>query len=179
MGTNFIGRLRNTSLSSSRPLVPLFEVVVNSIHAIEDAYPSPDEGRISIEVIREDNDQLTMSSDIESAKGTPISFRVTDNGIGFTDENMDSFTVLDSQYKQARGGRGMGRLFWLKAFQDVAVKSVFKDDEGTLHIRSFDFNEERGVHNERIADANKDKDCQTTVFLNGLHKRFQKAMPKS
>lgn len=35
--TNLPGRIRNTNLPKSHALLPLFEAVVNSIHAIEDA----------------------------------------------------------------------------------------------------------------------------------------------
>ncbi len=53
MNTNFRGRLRNTQLPASKPLLPLFEAVVNSIHAIEDAGLDSSSGRIEVEVVRE------------------------------------------------------------------------------------------------------------------------------
>src|SRR5690606_24234430 len=54
MLVDLAGRVRNTRLPTSRPLLPLFDAVVNAIHAIEDAgVPS---GRIDITLER-DNSQ--------------------------------------------------------------------------------------------------------------------------
>ncbi|WP_156665601.1 hypothetical protein [Rhodococcus phenolicus] len=66
-----------------------------------------------------------------------IGFVVTDNGVGFTAENMKSFETLDSDYKSADGCRGVGRLLWLKAFSKVVVKSTYKGEDGTLQGRHF------------------------------------------
>jgi hypothetical protein len=38
MKTDVAGRVKNTSLAASRPLLPLYEAVVNSVQAIEDAH---------------------------------------------------------------------------------------------------------------------------------------------
>ena len=39
---------------------------------------------------------------------------------------MKSFLTLDSDYKADKGGRGVGRLLWLKAFRKVNVSSIYK-----------------------------------------------------
>ena len=52
------------------------------------------------------------------------SFTVTDNGAGFNDDNFNAFLTLDTDHKIDKGGRGIGRLLWLKAFQRVDVASV-------------------------------------------------------
>ena len=49
IGTNLPGRVRNVSLAPSNGLMPLFEAVSNSIHAIEEAGRAPEDGRIKIE----------------------------------------------------------------------------------------------------------------------------------
>lgn len=49
MMTNLHGRLRNTPLPKSHGLLPLFDAVVNSIHAIEEAGVSMVDGRITAE----------------------------------------------------------------------------------------------------------------------------------
>lgn len=50
-------------------------------------------------------------------------FAVTDNGIGFNEENLDAFFTSDTQYKVGRGGKGIGRFIWLKAFQAAEIES--------------------------------------------------------
>ena len=58
LDTNLHGRLRNTTLPASNGLLPLFEAVVNGIHAIEEARLSAEKGRILIQIIRDE--QMTM-----------------------------------------------------------------------------------------------------------------------
>ena len=52
MPTNLGGRLRNTPLPVTNGLLPLFEAVVNSIQAIEEAGIGMKDARVSVEVIR-------------------------------------------------------------------------------------------------------------------------------
>lgn len=119
--TNLQGRLRNTTLPRTHALLPLFEAVVNSIHACEDL---PDkmitEGNITIQILRNSMVQAKFINDDNTKKSGPdalpeiIGFKITDNGVGFNDENMKSFKELDSNYKEGKGCRGIGRLLWLK-----------------------------------------------------------------
>jgi len=41
MRTDLIGRIKNTHLPVSKPLLPVLEAVSNSLHAIEDRGPTP------------------------------------------------------------------------------------------------------------------------------------------
>ncbi len=53
---------------------------------------------------------------------------VEDNGIGFTDENFKSFGTMDSRAKIQHGGKGIGRLLWLKGFDHADIESVFREN---------------------------------------------------
>jgi hypothetical protein len=107
------------------------EAVVNSIQAIEEAGESA--GRIDIHIKRETAQGLLKPEEIV---GQPVvSFVVQDNGVGFTDENYKSFSTSDSAHKAERGGKGIGRFLWLKAFDCAEVESVYNDadwDRGSL-----------------------------------------------
>lgn len=177
METNFKGRLRNTRLPSSHVLMPLFEAVINSIHAIEDSDISLADGKIHIEVIREENEQLKFSQDIQTELGIPIEFRIIDNGIGFTEKNMTSFNELDSTYKQKRGGHGVGRLLWLKAFHSVTIESIFKENE-IFYSRTFCFDEDNGIHKMAISDAPSNSTTRTIVSLKKIYDKFKKYINK-
>lgn len=48
--TNLAGRIRNTDLPKSHALMPVFEAVVNSIHAIEETKNLVD-GKITLDII--------------------------------------------------------------------------------------------------------------------------------
>ena len=78
-----------------------------------------------------------------------VDFEIRDNGIGFNEENFDSFSTSDSRYKAEHGGKGIGRLLWLKAFSRVVVNSVFEVNGEHLR-RTFDFAySEAGVENNK------------------------------
>lgn len=109
MQTDVAGRVRNVQLPASKPLLPLFEAIVNSIHAIEDT--GKRDGRIEVEVLRSGG--LFGQADHQNAD--IAGFSVIDNGIGFDDQNFDAFTTSDTTYKASRGGKGIGRFMWLTA----------------------------------------------------------------
>lgn len=52
MSSNLAGRIRNTDLPISHAMMPLFEAVINSIHAIEDRQLPMEKGCITIEIER-------------------------------------------------------------------------------------------------------------------------------
>lgn len=60
METNLQGRLRNTSLPYNHGLLPMFEAVVNSIHSIEEAGLALHDGNITVEIIRDAQQDLDL-----------------------------------------------------------------------------------------------------------------------
>lgn len=172
MRTNVLGRIRNTTLAASRPLLPLYEAIVNSVQAIEDA--NEKNGRIQIVIVRDDKHLLSKQ---DASAGDIIGFDVTDNGIGFTDENFEAFDTADTTYKARRGGKGVGRFLWLVAFQKVEVESHYMHDRKMIS-RRFEFVAEGdGVRNEARGDSGEKK-CRTTVRLRGFRKKYQEQCPK-
>lgn len=182
IATNLHGRLRNTSLPASSGILPLFEAVANSIHAIEDAKLSPEEGLISVQIVRDGQLKIGFDEGRKrrglEAKGDIIGFTITDNGIGFTDENMESFLTLDSEHKVSRGGRGVGRLMWLKAFDRASIQSVYESEQGELKKRIFTFDARQGV-SDPLEEEAPDDERQTVVRLEGFIKRYRETSPKT
>ena len=169
---NIKGKVRNFSLPKDKPLVPLYEVIVNSINAIDEKRRSDSNynGIIKIEVLREktlffDDDENTISG-----------FKIIDNGIGFTDNNMDSFMEADSDYKLKIGGKGVGRFSWLKAFSSVEVKSTYMEKD-LFKTRSFEFSLNEIEVNERIAISNNSS-TGTEIYLKGYIDDYEKNAPK-
>ena len=122
--TSLVGRLRNLQLSKSRALLPLFEAVVNSIHSIDERLGKDPSYSISASKIDIDIKYSSQLSLDKKQQPEIIGFNIIDNGIGFEKSNYESFQTLDSLYKQAKGCHGIGRLLWLKAFENVNVESV-------------------------------------------------------
>ncbi len=163
MGFDLLGRVRrNTILPHTRPLQPLFEAIVNSFHSIEETGTS---GTIDILIDRDlSQDQVEAGAAVE-----PINdFSITDTGSGFTDENFQSFCTSDSTLKLSRGGKGVGRFLWLKAFDYVEISSVFKNGADAFR-RSFLFTlTPEGIERETLAQIPADVPTGTTVHLRGF-----------
>jgi hypothetical protein len=179
MGTNLPGRLRNMDLSPAGALRPLFEAVVNSIHSV-DEIPGAKDGRIGVVIEREPQPELPFEKRRRGAPPTEriLGFSVTDNGVGFNDANLGSFKMLDSDFKQRLGGRGVGRLLWLKAFEHVEIVSVFDGGNGQKARRSFSFSP-NGVGTVLEEQVAADADRTTTVSLLGFKAQYRGAARKS
>lgn len=182
ISTNLHGRLRNTSLPLSNGLLPLFEAVANAIHAIEDANLPSEDAKVSVSIVRGGQMDMSFNGDRKrpgpEAKGVITGFLIRDNGVGFTDSNMKSFLTLDSEHKAGRGGRGVGRLMWLKAFDKAIIKSIYKSDSGNFRRRAFSFDASQGVSDESVVDS--DSRLQgTEVRLEGFSKRYREVAPKT
>ncbi|MCU1692126.1 MAG: hypothetical protein JWM64_1217 [Frankiales bacterium] len=179
--TSLAGRVRNTSLPKSHALLPLLEAVVNGIQAIDTLdgdFGGP--GRISVRVRRDAQAEFRFES---AAFGrTPlkpiVGFTVEDDGAGFTAQNMSSFETLDTDFKSHLGCRGVGRLLWLKAFQNVSIRSAYNDEDGQLRGRRFRFSVEREVEPDGGGDPDGFVRPGTVVSLDGFKESFQRHAPK-
>ena len=136
--TNLEGRLRNTTLPKSHALMPLFEAVVNSIHAIEESENDIQNGIIQIQILRSSQQCMKGEDDTDLIERDITGFVVSDNGVGFNSKNFESFQTLDSLHKQDKGGHGIGRLLWLKAFRTIRICSMFKIENRSSE-RNFQF----------------------------------------
>jgi hypothetical protein len=172
MRTDVVGRVKNTALTASKPLLPLYEAVVNSIQAIEEA--GRQDGRIEIVVLR-DKSQLFGDQDV--SLGDINGFAVIDNGIGFNEANFRAFETSDTTYKAQKGGRGVGRFLWLVAFARVEVVSHF-DHDGAMKCRRFAFLPEGdGVGDMSISNSSE-RNRTTAVRLTGFQPKYQQQCPK-
>jgi hypothetical protein len=104
---------------------------MNSFQAIEEAGGPGHYVRIIAE----------RQGNLDDEKPGPVeAFSVVDSGVGFTDRNFDSFETVDSPYKASRGGKGLGRFLWLKAFTRVEIESHFRAiGNENLLCRKFSF----------------------------------------
>ena len=53
-------------------------------------------------------------------------FTIVDNGVGFDSANFASFETMDSRAKATLGGKGVGRLLWLLAFERARIVSIYE-----------------------------------------------------
>jgi hypothetical protein len=171
------GRIKNIYLPAYIPLIPLFEAIVNSIQAIEATEEDLAGNYIRVQVLR---DTRQVALDIpENSFMHPISgFIVTDTGVGFNEDNFNSFKTSDSTYKSSIGGKGVGRLTWLKAFNAVEIESSYTDIV-ELKGRAFSFTIENGVTQDEDLILTKETKRMTTVKLLEYKNPYSSKVPKS
>ncbi len=132
----------NVTNFKSEALLPLFEAVVNAVQAIEDRGNYRDK-LITIKILRASEQYLEFEKfpkEIPPING----FIIEDNGIGFNDVCFEAFKTYGTNYKMLRGCKGIGRYTWLKAFDNIEVKSVFTKN-GKRFLREFSFSINNGV----------------------------------
>ncbi len=118
MEISIAGRVKNIQVSLSKPLIPVFEAMSNSIDAIQEA--NEINGRIDVEIIRDENSLISGAESSTDRQLAEIKgFIIRDNGIGFNERNYREFNVADTTYKADRGGKGVVRFTWLKTFERV------------------------------------------------------------
>ena len=154
-----IGRVIDNIRANTTVYTPLIETIVNSIQAID--VSGRTDGVVSVEAIRSAQRELDESlPDIRS-------FRITDNGIGFTDVNRESFDTLYTDLKLREGGKGFGRFTCLKYFENLLVESDFRRNEQMYH-RSFRMGKNKDIIVEEKEFESAAPDTGTTVTLDWL-----------
>ena len=143
------GKINEKKIAYSNTLLPLYEAIVNSIQAIEeDSATSP--GIIEIDIVRSGQKNL----EFEGSEHLPeiTDFVIKDNGIGFHTDNFESFNYAHSTYK--KGGKGIGRFTWLRAFQKAEIESRFKE-KGQWNLRKFNFEPtKKGIEKHSFEQVN-------------------------
>ncbi len=162
--TQLFGDVANRVMRLPKPssigdaLQPIFEAVSNSIHAINDRFKdaAKERGQIVVEFhnLRD-----------------PILYRVAieDNGIGLDTERFKAFCTTDTPFKIERGGKGVGRLLWLDAFERIRIASTFESAEGFV-ARSFDFGlgYPEPIFNEEVSQLSGTSEAGTSITMTGL-----------
>ncbi|MHB9927099.1 ATP-binding protein [Clostridium botulinum] len=175
---NLTGRVKNFNLPKNKPLLPLFEAIVNSIHSIEERKQydnSFSEGVITIKSVR---DSQMVLSEVENSLQEIVGFIIEDNGMGFNERNLNSFMESDSTYKADKGGKGVGRFSWLKAFEKASICSVYIDD-GEYVKRSFEFSASNPEIDDSLEDCQEVNGNLTTVSLENYKTEYRQNLPKN
>lgn len=173
--SNIANKIRNTNLPKTKPLMPLFEIISNSIHSIEEAQQAgiiSGHGKIEVTCIR-NGDAKTLAS-LPIIDNYPIhSFEIKDNGIGLNSTNLTSFIEADTDHKIEIGGKGVGRFVSLKAFKELNIYSQFLDGNEPKAI-SFNFRPTKeGFHDfSEILPIHSENG--TIVRLNTYKPEYQK-----
>lgn len=112
------GRIGNMRLPDGRAalLYCIYEAVSNAVQAIEERFGKAAFCRQGIiDVLVEINPNKTLKY-----------IAISDNGIGLNPPHLASFETCDTRQKYAIGGKGVGRLVWIKVFDNIQVKSTYE-----------------------------------------------------
>ena len=149
---------------------PVVEMIVNAIQAIDEAGKT--DGKVSIRAQR--SSQTLMDGSLPEVS----SFEIEDNGIGFTDAHRDSFDTLYTDLRIKEGGKGFGRFTCLKYFENLHVRSVFRDGGGFKARRFFMGKDNDIIVHEKV-EVSEQQESGTVVTLSTLKKgrSFDKKLP--
>jgi len=164
-------------MPQSKALYPLFEAISNSIDAIEE-HGNTVEGEIFITFQRDPQDLMEEDTE-ENRERLPIRhITIKDNGVGFTPKNYEAFSELSSAQKKEKGGKGLGRVSWLKVFQKAEIKSIYHQN-GSVEYLSFEFlcEDEPVRELERQSKAN-DVNISTEIKLISCKNEYIESIPK-
>lgn len=164
---NRVRRLPKPS-NTADALQPVFEAVSNGMHAIQDKFSdqAPQEGKLTV----------TFEGIRDPANYTVI---ISDNGIGLDTERFKAFCTTDTPFKIARGGKGVGRLLWLDAFDLIKINSIYREQE-QFYRRTFDFSLSgpEPIFNETLERIPGSAETGTAITMKGTRSNsYSTTMP--
>lgn len=145
---------------------PIVEAIVNSIQAIK----SKGGANGLVTVILKRNGQLELDG-AQSGDRRIEEIQVRDNGIGFNEVNQESFDTLYSDLKINEGGKGFGRLTYLKYFDHVWVNSIYQKTDGTYWTFDFKMGDEKNFITDEASQPAESSQTGSMVRLSGLKKK--------
>jgi hypothetical protein len=158
--------LRRDITKSGKPLQPIFEAFTNAIEAIKDAQKVhlQNQGEITIKINSTEStitDQFIFSS-----------LSITDNGIGFNDEQFNRFNSyrnISKGYKNL----GSGRIQYVHYFDSTIIKSVFEQNNNFYEREFVISKKEPFIKNNAIVKhifckESTNKKSGTTILFNAL-----------
>jgi len=122
---HFKGLINSIDISPEDFMLPLQEVVVNSIQSIKDN-DTVKSGKIIVEIIRKNLPVFDFGGDEEPPYNPIVGFTIHDNGIGFTNNRFEAFRTPYTDFgAENHGCKGIGRYTVLACFNSMDVESYF------------------------------------------------------
>ena len=165
-GLNWRGLLKGFA-KATNTIQPLFEAFTNSLEAIDMRKKNGDAFSPYIHV------DFYFNQTLEGENDDLTRLVITDNGIGFDDDNFNRLSIFKDDTK-GYNNRGSGRIQLIQSFINATYSSVYKQD-GVLKYRQFvlskseRFLQENSIlllEEEKIANSNEE--IKTTLILDEL-----------
>ena len=170
--TDIEGIIQELNISITDVLYPFYETIVNSIQSIQERNDKSVEGKIVVEIERNKTEYELFAK----YEHYPIkSISISDNGIGFTPSNLQSFEYAHSTKKIKIGGKGLGRFTVLSVFNKIFVNSIIKDGKENKRV-NFSLTRKEGLSIPEY--QNTTNELSTKVILDDLNPKFAAASAK-
>lgn len=137
--------VESVDLTPRDALLPLYETIVNSIISLIKADIPIGNRNVEIQILRGDSPVQTNIDGVNTIR----SIIITDNGIGFNEDNYKSFETPLTKYNKEYGCKGVGRFTALAAFKQIKVASNYEEN-GKWMYREFDFDAENEVTPKKL-----------------------------
>lgn len=175
---NLKGFISNIEIEPDEYMLPLQEVVVNSIQSIEDKLDRF-KSSIGIKVIRS-SEPVLDESEFDTPYSPILGFEVTDNGVGFIEKRFKAFNEIYTDINKAKGCKGVGRYSVLACFCSMEVDSTFNEN-GKWDNLTFKYSAKDGVSFDGASIHGKVKEerLRTKISLNNYRKDFVKYITKN
>lgn len=176
---HFKGLINSIDINPEDYLLPLNEVLVNSIQSIEDK-GNVDSGLIIIDIIRKNEPALAFDDEGQPSYNPIIGYSIKDNGIGFTSNRFEAFRTPYTDFGTKKHGcKGIGRYTVLACFGSMEITSFYLDDN-KLKCRMLRFDNAYGLQlvNDQSAIV-QPKEVYTHIKLNTYKQPFLKYIEKN
>jgi hypothetical protein len=161
MKFDVLGRIANMRLPDGKTalLFSIYEAVSNAIQAVEERF-----GRAEFA----NRGEIKVLVDLNADKSLKY-IAISDNGVGLTPSHLLAFETCDTRQKYSIGGKGVGRLIWVKVFDEIRVKSTFEVGIDKYETVTFKFDPN---HDESLVGLTRAKgeaaDVGTKIVLSEI-----------
>jgi len=171
---HFKGLINSIDISPEDFMLPLQEVVVNSIQSIKDN-DTVNSGKIIVEIIRKNLPVFDFGGDEEPPYNPIIGFTIHDNGIGFTNNRFEAFRTPYTDFgAENHGCKGIGRYTVLACFNSMDVESYFYNSNKEKTQRLIRFDNIKGLQKVTNESLEFPKEIFTQVKLNLFKEQYLK-----
>lgn len=152
MKFDVLGRIRNMQLPDGRTalLYSVYEAISNAIQAVEERFGKADFAKRGIiSILAQTNSDKTLKY-----------LAISDNGVGLNSDHLEAFETCDTRQKYALGGKGVGRLVWIKVFDRIEVESCYETGLDGFESVKFQFDPQR---DDSLVNLSKGKGVEAEV----------------
>lgn len=175
----FKGLINSIDIRPEEFMLPLLEVVVNSIQSIEDRKEKTS-GEITININRKNEPTIEFDKTQQQPYNPIIGFTIRDNGVGFNNDRFEAFRTPYTNYGTKKHGcKGIGRYTVMACFSSMDIESYYFD-ESELKLRHLRFDNTYGLQKVKEENLQKlPKDVFTLIKLNNYKKTYLKYVEKN